>query len=396
MIESYLSKLLAADLTRLEDLPYNDLEGLRTKLQESKSLFYEYYFTKENKAVGVRKYTPSEVKNITNTIRTLYRDTPFARLENGWILGKSKIHFYFNSPDFSDFALTYEEMAKVSWHRAKKLFSDDRCSFCNPSGIYIGVDCGRMEEIKTLFENYPESNKKWEAKIYEIVDKINELLKTQLSESKSTVLLDLDKDSNGEIDLIENDFNKIIVQNQKKIIEIDRNYIQQFVKISNYIKTKRSNTQKIFESIGQTKNQKELEARVNLIRNQIHAYEHLVFHSISMVSALLTDDMITFYEIYEALDKLGIFNSNWQNEVSAKLDRIGNQLNSLLVAIYQMENSIVSELSNLSYTTSESFSSLQSAMETQLSGIKSGISVNNLLSGIQSYQLYRLNQNLLS
>lgn len=114
-----------------------------------------------------------------------------------------------------------------------------------------------------------------------------------------------------------------------------------------------------------------------------------------MVSALLTDDMITFFEIYEALDKLGIFNSNWQNEVSAKLDRIGNELNSLLVAIYQMENSIVSELSNLTYTTSESFSSLQSAMETQLSGIKSSISVNNLLNGIQSYQLYRLNQNLL-
>ena len=306
------------------------------------------------------------------------------------------MHFRFNRPDFNDFALTYEDMAQVSWHRTKKLFGDEDCSFCNPSGIYIGVDCGRLDEIRSLFENYPESNKKWEAKIDEIIEKINELLKTQLSESKSNVLLDLDKDSNGEVDLIENDFNKIIVQNQKKIIEIDRNYIQQFVKISNYIKTKRSNTQKIFESIGQTKNQKELEARVNLVRNQIHAYEQLVFHSISMVSALLTDDMITFYEIYEALDKLGIFNSNWQNEVSAKLDRIGNQLNSLLVAIYQMENSIVSELSNLSYTTSESFSSLQSAMETQLSSIKSGISVNNLLSGIQSYQLYRLNQNLLS
>jgi hypothetical protein len=261
--------------------------------------------------------------------------------------------------------------------------------------LYTAVDCGRMNVIKSLFENYPKSNKKWVEKIDKIIDKVNALLTTRLSESKSNVLLDLDKDSNGEVDLIENDFNKIIVQNQKKIIEIDRNYIQQFVKISNYIKTKRSNTQKIFESIGQTKNQKELEARVNLVRNQIHAYEQLVFHSISMMSALLTDDMITFFEIYEALDKLGIFNSNWQNEVSAKLDRIGNELNSLLVAIYQMENSIVSELSNLTYTTSESFSSLQSAMETQLSGIKSSISVNNLLNGIQSYQLYRLNQNLL-
>ena len=83
MIITYLSKHTACDLSRLGDLPYDDLEGLRNKLQESKSLFYEYYFIEENKEDGVRKYTPSEVKNITNTIRTLYRDTPFARLENG-------------------------------------------------------------------------------------------------------------------------------------------------------------------------------------------------------------------------------------------------------------------------------------------------------------------------
>jgi hypothetical protein len=394
MIESYLSKLIAADLTHLEDLPYDDLEGLRAKLQESKSLFYEYYFTKENKAVGVRKYAKAEVQSVSNTVSSFYGDIPFAVLENGWILGRKSIHFWFGNEH--DFSLAYEEMAKVSWHRVKKMWWPEACSFCNPSGFYVGFDCRLMDALKNLFESYPSSRKRWEDKIDALSAKIDDLLKQQLSTSKAAALSDLDKDANGEIDLIENDFNKILIQNQKRIIEIDRNYVQQFVKISNYIKTKRSNTQKILESIRQTKNQKELEARVNLVRNQIHAYEQLVFHSISMVSALLTDDMITFFEIYEALDKLGIFNSNWQNEVSSKLDGIGNQLNNLLVAIYQLENSIVSELSNLSYTTSESFSSLQSAMETQLSGIKSGISVNNLLSGVQSYQLYRLNQNLLS
>jgi hypothetical protein len=172
--------------------------------------------------------------------------------------------------------------------------------------------------------------------------------------------------------------------------------VQQFVRISNYIKAKRANTQKIFESIRTTKNQNELEARVGLVKNQVHVYEQLLFHSISMVSALLSDDMITFFEIYEAFDKLGIFNSNWQNEVSAKLDGIGNKLNALLVSIYQLENSIVNELSNLSYVTNESFSSLQRSMEEQLGSIKSGISFNNLLNGIQTYQLYNLNQKLLS
>ena len=58
-----------------------------------------------------------------------------------------------------------------------------------------------------------------------------------MSNNKSQILLDLDKNNDGVIDIIEwNDFNKLLQKNQKLIIEIDRGYIQKFVKISNYIK----------------------------------------------------------------------------------------------------------------------------------------------------------------
>ena len=392
-MDAYLNKAVGANLSKIEDLPHEDLEGLLERVKECKELFCEYYFSVENYAVGVQKYSHEERKAIKSSIITMHKDIPFARLENGWVLGRTHIHFSFKS--LQDFKLTYEEMANVTWHESKSLFKT-HCSFCSPSGFYVGVDCTRMEAIKNLFATYPTSRKKWDNKINQIVGQLNDLIKQEFSASKSNALQELDKDSNGEIDLVENDFNKIIIQNQKQIIEVDRNYVQQFVKISNYIKTKRANTQKIFDSIRLTKNQKELEAKVSLVRNQVHAYEQMVFHSISMVSALLSDDMITFFEIYEAFDKLGIFNSNWQNEVSIKLDKIGSQLNALLVSIYQLENSLVRELNNLSYVTSESFGSLHSAMESQLKGIHSSISVNNLLSGIQSYQLYRLNQNLLN
>ena len=88
-------------------------------------------------------------------------------------------------------------------------------------------------------------------------------------------------------------------KNQKSIVEIDKNYIQKFVKISMYLKTKKSNTQKIFDSIKDTKNDKELNELVNLLKNQIHTYDILVFHSISMITSLVESDLITFYEIYE-------------------------------------------------------------------------------------------------
>jgi hypothetical protein len=211
--------------------------------------------------------------------------------------------------------------------------------------------------------------------------------------NQKNVLSELDKDGNGEIDLVQNDFNKLLNKNQKQIIELDKNYVHQFVKISNFIKTKKANTQKIFESIRDTSSQEELEERVSLLKNQIHAYELLVFHSINMIGALVSEDLISFYEIYESFDKLSMFNSNWENEVSEKLTNIGDKLDDLMESIYNMEQNIVSELSYLSYVTQESFEDLNRSVTGQLKEIESSINTNNLLTGIQAYQLYKINKN---
>jgi hypothetical protein len=217
--------------------------------------------------------------------------------------------------------------------------------------------------------------------------------RAELILNQKNALTELDKDGNGEIDLIENEFNILFSKNQKRVIDIDRNYIHQFVKVSNFIKTKKQNTQKIFESIRDISSQDELEERVRLLKNQIHAYELLVFHSINMIGALVSEDLITFYEIYESFDKLGMFNSNWENEVSEKLTNIGDKLDDLMYSIYNMEQNIVSELSHLSYVTQESFEDLNRSVTSQLKEVESSINTNNLLTGIQAYQLYKINKN---
>ena len=185
----------------------------------------------------------------------------------------------------------------------------------------------------------------------------------------------------------------MLSKNQKSVIAIDKNNIHQFVKVSNFIKTKKQNTQKIFESIRDTSSQEELEERVMLLKNQIHSYELLVFHSINMIGALVSEDLITFYEIYESFDKIAMFNSNWENEVSEKLTNIGDKLDDLLFSIYNMEQNIVSELSHLSYVTQESFQELNASVTDQLREVESSINTNNLLTGIQTYQLYKINKN---
>jgi hypothetical protein len=112
-----------------------------------------------------------------------------------------------------------------------------------------------------------------------------------------------------------------------------------------------------------------------------------------MVTSLVDSDLITFYEIYECFDQLGVFNSNWENEVSSKLTDIGDGIKELMYTIHEMENRIVDSIENLTYVTQNSFTDLQGSITKQLSDIDSGIQINNLLTGIQTYQMYRINQN---
>ena len=109
-----------------------------------------------------------------------------------------------------------------------------------------------------------------------------------------------------------------------------------------------------------------------------------------MIGALLSNDLISFYEIYESLDKLNIFNSNWENEVSEKLKKIGSKLDDLMYSIDKMEQNIISELSLLTYTTKQSYMDLNISVTNQLNEVESAINMNNLLTSIQVYQSYKI------
>lgn len=212
--------------------------------------------------------------------------------------------------------------------------------------------------------------------------------------AKNDLIQFFDKDGNGTIDVIEgaDDFLTLFKKHQKAIIEIDKDYIQKFVKTSNYLKTKRRNIQTIFENFQQADTHEDLENRVGILKNDIHTYEVLLMHSLNMIMTLVNEDMITFYEIYESFDKLNVFNSNWENEVSGKLSDIGDGLNQLIYSVNKMNQDIVQELSYLSYITETSFQELQSSVSAELSSINSSIQFGNLLSGIQTYQLHKINK----
>jgi hypothetical protein len=177
----------------------------------------------------------------------------------------------------------------------------------------------------------------------------------QLQVSQNNVLSELDKDGNGEVDLVEgNDFNLLLKKHQKSIVEVDRNYVQQFVKISSYLKIKKGNIQTIFSSIKDTPNQEVLNEYVEILKDDIHTYNLILFNSLNMIVSLVEEDMITFYEIHEMFDTLNMFDSKHEKDLSQKLTNVGDGLKSLMYEIRDMGNQISNSIEELSYATEES------------------------------------------
>jgi hypothetical protein len=280
---------------------------------------------------------------------------------------------------------------------------------CHPFVLDYSQECFGFEPYPEL---YSYVNLEEILKLSKLFDKSKELIISNIANYLKDSFAHHEKCINKNEDAIENelvelnieevfmysdgmdeDLKKMLSKFQKEVVNIDYNHIHNFIKLSNFIKTKKKNIQSIYNNVQNSELTLDRIEFLHILKNQIHSYNLTIFHSLSMVTSLIDGDMITFYEIYESFDKLNVFNSNWENEVLEKLDNIEDGLNDLMQAIYQMEINIVNEISNLSYVTQEGFIQLNNSVSEKLLSIDSSVKFNNLLSSIQTYQMYRLNKN---
>jgi len=257
--------------------------------------------------------------------------------------------------------------------------------------LFENLKLNLLDPIKKI--NIKEEERKGRRRREE-EEKYEEKRLKELQVSKTNVLSELDKDGNGVIDVIEgDDFNQLLKKHQKQIIEMGRNdnksYVQQFVKLSNFINTKKGNIQHLFDSVKDITNQELLSEYIKVVKNNIHSYEVLLINSLNMICVLVEDDLITFYSIYEKLDKLNIFNSNHENEMLSKLSDIEGKLEDIIHSIDDMNNSIVMELGVLSMEIKNS----TNILSNHLKEIESSIDVNTFITGIGAYQMHQINKN---
>lgn len=223
------------------------------------------------------------------------------------------------------------------------------------------------------------------------------------SNIQKIILSEFDKNSDGRLDIIEgrNLLMDLLEENQSIVVEFDHTLVQSVIKLNKFLNTKKENLTLVFKILNQVENKNELNYVLEVLRKGIENYESLLIHSMNMIISIKEKDLISYYEIYETFDELGVFNSNWEMEISQKLSNIDSKLgtmissmNNLITSIKQMEYSISSKIDNLTYTTKKSFSILEQSLTTELKSIRSGVELNNLLTGISTYQLYKNTKSL--
>ena len=214
----------------------------------------------------------------------------------------------------------------------------------------------------------------------------------KLNNNKDDILKVFDDDGNGIIDIIEgqDDFMNLFKKHQKSIIEVDRIYVQQFVKVSTYLKTKKENIQSIFNSLKDITYQESLDEYIKILQDEIHTYNLILFNSLNMIVSLVEDDMITFYEIHEKFDELNMFNSKHEKDVSQKLTNIGVGLNELMYEIRNVGITISDSIQELTYVTENT----NKQLTVQLGDIGSTLKVGNLINTINTYQNYKTKRRL--
>lgn len=283
--------------------------------------------------------------------------------------------------------------------------------------VFIGYKIIKKIKDKILIEHQEKRKNEEYAQNILIESKLLKVdqLASQLSELEKLEIIDI------------SDFKKIIIDNEKLIIDKGGDkQLFSFLKIDSFLQefrerivsdqnglsagldinwlksriteeAKRKDLEKILENLEDAsarlegKKTKGFNSGVDklfdlgnvmkpVMENQIKTMEYYRNMATAMVVFYLNDKKIRYFEIYEAFDKLGVFDSTWQKNVLNKLDSIEKRLAQISNQLTELNQNFISLVESSKNVASE------------LKEINSSIMTNNMLQAITAYQTWRINK----
>jgi len=147
-----------------------------------------------------------------------------------------------------------------------------------------------------------------------------------------------DRDDNGKFDIAETaNINLLITKHEKNIRDIEKNesknYLEELIRLKNYINAYQNNLTKEFNSIKISYSYGiPVKSNIKKFIKNYKFYQMLISCLVLMIDNIVKDKLSSYYNIKEDLDKLNIWNSNYQNE-TIELAITNNQLTSQLIRV---------------------------------------------------------------
>lgn len=232
-----------------------------------------------------------------------------------------------------------------------------------------------------------------------IQKELNTQNNTQLEIIES--LNNLDMDNDGIPDVLEEvpDLMELLEVNQDKLI--DKEHIKEIVRLIINNEKKCVGLKELYLDINsllkkERLNVTELKDVYDDLNDGIVSYQMVVLSIVSLINSSSSNKPVQYYKEYELLESLGLFQSTWEKEISHKLDQIEGGLRELISSIGSLERNIISSLTSNVNRIIKGVKELEVNVNSSLSQIDKSISLNTFVTGIQTYQTYKLNKNLRS
>lgn len=252
--------------------------------------------------------------------------------------------------------------------------------------LRINIIYDILEDIKSMLINFIEK----EIEKYE-----NEIEKNEVKSKKEIILNKFPKNEKNEPTIIEIDsFFKLIETNEQIIKNIDLNYLQKFIRLSNHLNQKRKWLIDVITKINEIEKYDEFEEYIEILEDENNVLNQLLVYSINMLVSLVENKMILFFIIFEKFEQLGIFQSKWENDIKEQLSEINSNLIEMINSIHQMESNLRYELDKLGNDIDSSIVNLKKEVNNQLMNIDSSLKYNNLLTTINTYQTFKINKRI--
>lgn len=230
---------------------------------------------------------------------------------------------------------------------------------------------------KSVWTTWGKNDENCEKYLSKIVPSVKEYLNSKESnrQSSNKELLDIIRKDILEI-TTNKDLFKLISDNQNKI---EKTYLPNFIKIYQFYEEQVNTYNIIYNNINDlefhTLSSRSIEYSIETIKIYSSTIEVLDVTIKQLFESYLSEDLINFYTLYNKFEEMGLFLSKGEKLMVRSLNDINENMDSLIGRI----DGLVDTMSDMGKTLEE---------------INSGIGVSNLLSTINTYQLYKINQNM--